>query len=241
MPETAPPPGTGADPTAVPGAAGWPAPYDPNAPGGTPRPAVPPPGPAGAPPVPPWPGGAPGPGWPPVGYPPPYAYPTGTPPRSSSGWVVPVVVTVVIALVLAFCGCVGLGVLGSFVDDSTTSGQPYDPEFDEPDGGLAEEPTDAAPPVPATTPSGGPGRFTVRYEVSGTGPVDIQFYDANANFLQIDGVPPPWRLAFTANDRERVQIIASPTGSGKASCRITINGKVVSQDSGEWGATCFGW
>ncbi|MCP3784215.1 MmpS family protein [Micromonospora sp. A3M-1-15] len=216
-------------------------PHDPTAPGGTPRPAVPAPGPAGGPPVPPWPGGAPGPGWPPVGYPPPYAYPTAAPRRSSGGWVVPVVVTVVIALVLAFCGCVGLGVLGSFVDDSTTSGQPYDPEFDEPDGGLAEDPTDAAPPVPATTPSGGPGRFTVRYEVGGTGAVDIQFYDANADFLQIDGVPPPWRLAFTANDRERVQIIASPTGSGEASCRITINGKVVSQDSGEWGATCFGW
>ncbi|MFE9954489.1 MmpS family transport accessory protein [Micromonospora sp. NPDC005299] len=152
-----------------------------------------------------------------------------------------VVVTVVVALVLAFCGCVGFGVLGSFVDDSTTSGQPYDPEFGEPDGGLGGEPTDAAPLVPAATPSGGPGRFSVVYEATGTGTVDVQFYDANADFFQFDGMRSPWRLAFTANDRERVQVIASPTGSGEASCRITINGKVVSQDSGEYGATCFGW
>ncbi|SCE99290.1 MmpS family transport accessory protein [Micromonospora chaiyaphumensis] len=152
-----------------------------------------------------------------------------------------VVVTVVIALVLAVCGCVGFGVLGSFVDGSTNSGQPFDPEFDEPDGGFAEEPTEAAPPAPVATPSGGPGRFTVVYEVTGTATVDVQFYDANADFFQFDGVRSPWRMALTANDRERVQIIASPVGSGEASCRITIDGKVVSEDSGEYGATCFGW
>ncbi|MGY0002865.1 MmpS family transport accessory protein [Micromonospora sp. I033] len=256
------PPTPGMDPTAAPGPAGWPdpgagpgpagwtgpgatvPPSGPNALGGTPYPAAPPVGPAGVPgtaPAPPWPGSSPGSGWPPAGYPPPYAYPSTAPRRSPGGWVVAVVVTVVIALVLAFCGCVGLGVLGSFVDDSTTSGQPYDPEFDEPGGGLAGEPTDGVRPVPATTPSGGRGRFTVVYEVTGTDAVDVQFYDANADFLQFDGVPPPWRLAFTANDRERVQIIASPTDSGEASCRITIDGKVVSQDSGEYGATCFGW
>ncbi|MET8836177.1 MmpS family transport accessory protein [Micromonospora sp. NPDC004540] len=229
------PPGPGTDPTATPGPAGW------TTPGAGPGPAGPPVHPAGAPGAPPWPGGASGPGWPPAGYPPPYAYPGPAPRRSGGNWVVAVVVTVVVALVLAFCGCVGLGVLGSFVDDSATSGQPYDPEFDEPDGGLAGEPTDDAAPVPATTPSGGPGRFRVVYEVTGTAAVDVQFYDANADFLQLDGVRSPWRLAFTANDRERVQIIASPTGSGEASCRITIDGKVVSQDSGEYGATCFGW
>ncbi|MGV9807950.1 MmpS family transport accessory protein [Micromonospora chersina] len=238
-----PPPGSGA----APGAAGWTPPHYPNNPGGTPRPAVPAPGPAGAPPVPPWPGGAPGPGWPPVGYPPPYAYPTGAPPRSSGGWVVPVVVTVVIALVLAFCGCVGLGVLGSFVDDSTTSGQPYDPEFDEPDGGLADDPTPtaAAPPVPATTPSGGRGRYTVVYEVTGTGAANVDFYDANGDFLHVDGMRPPWRLAFTTNDRKHLQIVALPDNQRRdgLTCRITIDGKVVSRDSSATGgiATCFGW
>ncbi len=256
-PGTPPPPGPGTDPAAAPGPTGWTSPGAPpgpagwaapgaaphsaqSVPGGTPRPATPPGYPAG-PPAPPWPGGAPGPGWPPAGYPPPYAYPASVPRRSTGGWVVAVVVTVVVALVLAFCGCVGLGVLGSFVDDSATSGQPYDPEFDEPDGGLAGDPTEGAPPIPATTPSGGRGRFTVVYEATGAGTVDVQFYDANAAFLQVDGVRSPWRLAFTANDRERVQIIASPTDSGEASCRITIDGKVVSQDSGEYGATCFGW
>ncbi|MET7968004.1 MmpS family transport accessory protein [Micromonospora sp. NPDC005305] len=161
-----------------------------------------------------------------------------------------VVVTVVIALVLAVCGCVGFGVLGSFVDDSATSGQPYDPGFDdpgfgEPDGGLAGEPTDPAPPVPATTPSGGRGRFTVRYEVTGTGAANVQFYDANGDFLNVDGVQPPWRLAFTANDRQRVQIVAlaEDQRNDGVTCRITIDGKVVSQDSSATGgiATCFGW
>ncbi|MET8909900.1 MmpS family transport accessory protein [Micromonospora sp. NPDC004551] len=232
-PGTPPAPTGWAAPEPVPGPPGWagprfPPPVDPNHPGTVPAP--------------PWPGGPPGPGWPPAGYPPPYAYPGSAPPRRSAGGrAAAVVVTVVIALVLAVCGCVGLGVLGSFVDDSTTSGQPSDPEFDEPDGGLAGEPTDDAPPAPVATPSGGPGRFSVVYEVTGTGAVDVQFYDANADFFQIDGVPAPWRMALTANDRERVQVIATPTGSGTASCRIIIDGKVVSRDSGEYGATCFGW
>ncbi|MEU1684448.1 MmpS family transport accessory protein [Micromonospora sp. NPDC005707] len=163
-----------------------------------------------------------------------------------------VVVTVVIALVLAFCGCVGLGVLGSFVDDSATSGQPYEPDFDEPgfgepDGGPGGEPTptEAAPPVPATTPSGGRGRFTVVYEVTGTGAANVDFYDANGDFLHVDGMQPPWRLAFTADDRKRVQIVALPDDQRRdgLTCRITIDGKVVSRDSSATGgiATCFGW
>jgi hypothetical protein len=153
---------------------------------------------------------------------------------------VAIVVTVLIALMLAVCGCVGFGVLGSFVDGSATSGQPYDPELDEPGGDLAGEPTDG-PRAPVATPSGGPGRFRVVYEVTGAATVDVQFYDANADFFQLDGVRSPWRLAITANNRERVQVLASPTGSGEVSCTITIDGKVVSRDSGAYGATCFGW
>ncbi|MCZ7435410.1 MmpS family transport accessory protein [Micromonospora sp. WMMC241] len=151
------------------------------------------------------------------------------------------VITLVAAVVLAVCGCVGLGALGGFVDGVASSGEPYDEPYiygpDEPD--LA--PTSQAPATPVTTPSGGPGRFTVVYEVTGADQVYLQFYDADANFLQIEDVDAPWRLRFTANDRERVQIIASPSESGEVTCRITIDGKVVSRDSGEYGATCFGW
>jgi hypothetical protein len=164
---------------------------------------------------------------------------------------VAVVVTVVVALVLAFCGCVGLGVLGSFVDGSDSSGQPYDdpefggPGFGEPDDGVAEETTEPTPPAPATTPSGGRGRFAVTYEVTGTGAANIQFYDADGEFLQFDRVQPPWRLTLTADNRERVQIVALAEDQQKdgVSCRITIDGKIVSRDSSATGgvATCFGW
>ncbi|MEV0000919.1 MmpS family transport accessory protein [Micromonospora sp. NPDC050980] len=150
-------------------------------------------------------------------------------------------ITLVAAVVLAACGCVGLGVLGGFVDGMTSSGEPYDEPYvygpDEPD-----EPTTAAPVTPATTPSGGPGRYTVVYEVTGTDDVSVQFYDADGDFHQLDAVAAPWRLRFTANDRQKVQIVVGATESdGGASCRITINGKVVSRNSGGWGVACFGW
>ncbi|MFI7219032.1 MmpS family transport accessory protein [Micromonospora maritima] len=203
------------------------------APGGGPNPPGWPP--AAYPPAAPLPGA-----YPPGPYPPPYAYPGGAPRRSAGGWVVGLVVTVVAALVLAFCGCVGLGVLGAFVDDSTSSGEPYgDPYLDDPDG-VTDEP---APAVPVTTPSGGPGRFTVVYEVTAAGPVDVQFYDAGENLLHLDDVASPWRLRFTANNRERVQVTATPAGPdpGDVTCRITVDGKEVYRNSGRWGATCFGW
>ncbi|MFE9688473.1 MmpS family transport accessory protein [Micromonospora sp. NPDC005806] len=246
----APAPWTPRDPLAAPQPWAPPTPWSPDASGsgatppGAPRPALPP----LAPPTPvahPWPGYA-APGWPPPGYPPPYAYP-GAPPRPSSGGrIAAIVIAVTAFLMLVVCGCVGLAAIGSLTADPVASGDPYyDPGYGEPDqsdagdGGLV---TGEPVPSPATTPSGGPGRLQVVYEVTGTGPVDVEFYDANADFLQVYGVPSPWRLALSANDRERVQIIASPgDGTDAVTCRITIGGKVVSQDSGEYGATCFGW
>ncbi|GAB3090990.1 MmpS family transport accessory protein [Micromonospora schwarzwaldensis] len=181
--------------------------------------------------------------YPPGPYPPPYAYPGGAPRRSNAGWAIGLVITLVVALVLAVCGCVGLGALGGLTDRRSGSGEPYERPFidgpAEPDG-FADEPT-PAPDVPVTTPSGGPGRFTVVYEVTGTGRIPVQFYDADATFHQID-VKAPWRLRFTANDRQRVQVIvANSTSVGEVSCRITIDGTVVSRRSGEWGVACFGW
>ena len=200
--------------------------------------------PPGGPGAPPWPGGAPGSGWPPAAYPPPYAYPTVAPRRSAGGWAVAIVLTVIVAVVLAFCGCVGLGVLGSFVDDPGASGEPYDPEFDGLDAGPTDEPADEASPVPATTPSGGPGRLTVVYEVTGSGAANVQFYDANGVFRYANRVQPPWRLAFTANDRKHLQIVALAADQSKdgVTCRITVDGTVVSRDSSATGgmASCFG-
>ncbi|KAB1117032.1 MmpS family transport accessory protein [Micromonospora aurantiaca] len=261
---------SGTDPASSPsgtgrpvGEQGWAAPADPAA---TPRPAVPPasgdpqaPGFPGAPGWPSQPGvpdfsaqpawtpGAypPGPhksgSYPPGPYPPPYAYPGMPPRRSGGGWVAGLVIGIVTVLALIVCGCVGLSFLGRSMTEGTASGDRYDgPLYGEPDG-WADEPT-GPPARPVTTPSGGPGRFTVLYEVTATdGEAEVQFYDADANFHQPGAVDTPWRLSLTANDRERVQIIASPVESGEVTCRITVNGKVVSTDSGEYGATCFGW
>ncbi|SBT51383.1 MmpS family transport accessory protein [Micromonospora narathiwatensis] len=219
-------------PTGYPAPTGHPAPTGPAGPLGGPVPA---PG-ATPPPGHPWPG-HPTPAWPPASYPPPYAYP-GPPPPANGGRTAAIVVGIVIAvLALVFCGCVGLGVLGSFYDEQVSSSEPYEPGYGVPDEEVASVP----PNNPATTPSGGPGSLTVTYEVTGGDSAYIQFYDANGDFFQVEDVQTPWRMAFTANDRERVQIIASPTQSGEVSCKITINGKVVSQNSGENAATCFGW
>ncbi|WP_349880328.1 MmpS family transport accessory protein [Micromonospora sp. HUAS YX12] len=248
------------------GEPGWAAPADPAA---TPRPAVPPasgdPQPSGVPGPPGWPSqpgtpDAPGfpaqPGWtpgayppgpyqpgayPPGPYPPPYAYPGMPPRRSGSGWAAGLVIGIVTVLALIVCGCVGLSFLGSTLDDRAASGERYDgPIYGEPDG-WADEPS-APPARPATTPSGGPGRFTVRYEVTGSeGEAEVQFYDANGDFHQLDSVDSPWRLRFTTSDRERVQIVTSAGRAGQVTCRITIDGKVVSTNSGRWGVACFGW
>ncbi|MEU1812262.1 MmpS family transport accessory protein [Micromonospora aurantiaca (nom. illeg.)] len=243
-PETA----SGTDPATSPsgtgrpvGEPGWAAPADPTA---TPRPAVPPA--SGAPHAPGFPAYPPGPyqsgSYPPGPYPPPYAYP-GMPPRrgGGGGWVVGLVIGIVTVLALIVCGCLGLSFLGRSLNEGTASGDRYgEPLYGEP-GGWADDPT-RPPARPVTTPSGGPGRFTVLYEVTATdGEAEVQFYDAAANFHQPGAVDTPWRLSFTANDRERVQIIASPVESGDVTCRITVNGKVVSKDSGAYGATCFGW
>ncbi|MFC0096369.1 MmpS family transport accessory protein [Micromonospora marina] len=250
------------------GEPGWAAPADPVA---MPRPAVPPvpgdpqasglPGAAGRPSQPGAPGHPAPPGWgpgayppgpyqagsyppgphPPGPYPPPYAYPGMPAQRGGNGWVAGLVIGIVTVLALIVCGCVGLSFLGRAMDGGSASGERYDdPFYGEPDG-WADEPT-PPPATPATTPSGGPGRFTVLYEVTGSeGEAEVQFYDANGDFHLLDSVDSPWRLRFTTSDRERVQIVTSAGRAGQVTCRITIDGKVVAQNSGRWGVACFGW
>lgn len=187
----------------------------------------------------PWPGyGVPA--WPPAGYPPPYAYPGAPQTRTSGGQIAAIVAAVATVLVLIFCGCVGVGLVGGLYGDPGTPEEPYgQPVEGDTDGPVGADPARS----PAATPSGGPGELTVVYEVTGGALVDVQFYDANGDFYQFDGVRSPWRMMFTANDRHQVQIIASPAGpaGGTVTCRITIDGKVVSRDSGGYGAVCFGW
>ncbi|WP_319463361.1 MmpS family transport accessory protein [Micromonospora sp. RTP1Z1] len=189
------------------------------------------------------------PGWPPPGDPPPYAHPGAPPPPTGGGRIAAVVIAVVTVLALGVCGCLGVaGFLGAVRSEPTATGEPFDEPYPgEPGNDVTGDTggaTQGTSQNPAATPSGGPGRLKVVYEVTGANPVDLQFYDANGDFFQLDGMRSPWRLAFTANDRQRVQLIASPgdpAGTGKVTCRITINGKVVSQVTGRWGTACFGW
>ncbi|MGW5668210.1 MmpS family transport accessory protein, partial [Micromonospora sp. NPDC003776] len=183
--------------------------------------------------------------WPPPGYPPPYAYPGGAPGGTGGGRIVAVVVTVVAVVVLAVCGCLGVGVLGSLTEGEAGPDEgPWPTELDDTAGADGESPAATPTRSPAVTPSAGTGRFSVVYEVTGAGPVDIQFYDANGDFLEYEEVASPWRLAISADDRERVQVLVQPgeeAESDTVGCRITIDGKVVSTDTDDYGATCFGW
>ncbi|WP_233607848.1 MmpS family transport accessory protein [Micromonospora chalcea] len=217
---------------AQPGAPGWPA--QPGAPGSSPPPSAYQPGTYPPGPYPPT-------AYPPGPYPPPYAYPGMPPRRSGGGWAVGVVVGIVTVLALIVCGCVGLAFLGSTMDDGSAAGTGYEePIYGEP-GDWTDDPS-APPARPATTPSGGPGKYTVLYEVTGSeGDAEVQYYDANGDFHQLNLVDSSWRLRFTTNNRERVQIVTMPGSAAGLTCRITIDGKVVSQKSGRWGVTCFGW
>ncbi|MFG2057746.1 MmpS family transport accessory protein [Micromonospora sp. NPDC048930] len=215
------------------------------APVAAPRPATPP---VGALPGHPWPGYAPS-SWPPPGYPPSYAYPGARPPRTGRGLAI-VLVAVGTALVLALCGCLGLGVLGSLVDDPADSyegsagswpTEPYEPdESAGTDSGLV---TAAPTRSPAVTPSGGVGRHTVVYEVTGSTLADLEYYDANGDFVQTERVRLPWRLRLTADGTDRVMMLvrhADDTESSPLGCRIVVDGKVVAQETTEYGADCYG-
>ncbi|MBQ1044589.1 hypothetical protein KBX35_03545 [Micromonospora sp. C32] len=218
--------------TGPPGAPDWSA--QPGNPGSPPQPGAYHPG---AYPPGPYPSAA----YPPGPYPPPYAYPGMPPRRSGGGWAVGVVVGIITVLALIVCSCAGLAVIGSTMDDGTAAGSGYEePIYGEP-GEWTDE-SSASPAGPATTPSGGPGKYTVLYEVTGSkGDAEVQYYDANGDFHQFNLVDSSWRLRFTTNNRERVQIVTLPGSAAGLTCRITIDGKVVSQKSGRWGVTCFGW
>ncbi|MFR9774721.1 MmpS family transport accessory protein [Micromonospora sp. MS34] len=204
---------------------------------------------AGGPPAPPWPGHAPS-GWPPPAYPPPYAHPyahPGTRPQTGIGGLATTLIAVGVVLVLAFCGCVGLGVLSAVVDDPTAD------SYDGSEGAWPDEPDENGDPdrglitavptrSPAVTPSGGAGRLTVVYEVTGTAPADLEYYDANGDFIQAERVELPWRLKLTTDGTERVMVLTShsePADTSPLGCRIMVNGKLVAEETNEYGADCY--
>ncbi|MBM0260850.1 MmpS family transport accessory protein [Micromonospora sp. 4G55] len=163
-----------------------------------------------------------------------------------------IVIAVVAVLVLGVCGCVGVGsaLVGRY---SPTADEPYydpDPYYsDDYDEDAPESTWSPPPPVqpstPAATPSRGRGRFAVTYEVTGQGTADVQYYDANGDFIRLDGVRLPWRKKIRTDDANRVIVIASKTDNDGRTigCSTTVAGRAPVTDSVDgwgWQVTCAG-
>jgi hypothetical protein len=154
-------------------------------------------------------------------------------------------------VVLGICACL------SFADRLVGTADEHDPErpfahlprpYQQTTGGgwPTAEPAPTTPPAtpartvaPARTPSDGPGTVTVVYEVTGRGPADVEFYDANGDFVQAEGVTLPWRMRLRTHDAERVMVVVTgPDRNGMIGCRVTVDGRTVARDGGRWQVNC---
>ncbi|MGW1058351.1 MmpS family transport accessory protein [Micromonospora rubida] len=192
-----------------------------------------------------WPGQGGQGGWPPAGYPPPFAYP-GQPAVRSDGStkVIGLVIGLVVALVIGLCGCVCLAGVLTSPDDRTSATDPWygDPSAPDEDGEAVEASPDPEPTrSPAIRPSNGAGRVTVVYEVTGQGPVYLQYYDASGDLIQTENVKLPWRKSFRMADASRVMVLASSNDSPYGvNCRITVDGRTVARDDSGYWVNCTG-
>ncbi|MEU7972560.1 MmpS family transport accessory protein [Micromonospora sp. NPDC049089] len=205
----------------------------------------------------------PGTGWPPPGYPPPYAYP-GHPQgpsktTTSSGRIVGIVVAAVVALVLLVCGC--LCVAGLWLDQTDpdpVAEEPWvvpdDDGWTEPTTGpiIPERPTAPQPPTtsptpskkPVTRPTSGPAPVTVVYQLSGSGVVDLAYFDAESDLIHVDGQKLPWSTTIRTNGKTRVMVEArwaDDEGERPLDCTVTVTGAgkpVVKKIRGYWATSC---
>ncbi|MET8303066.1 MULTISPECIES: MmpS family transport accessory protein [unclassified Micromonospora] len=181
------------------------------------------------------PGSSARPGRVPGSLPPLYAHPAPPTRRSGGSWAFGIVTVLAILAV----GRIWMFYINSPINGGTAPGGSYDAPTPVRSSERAVTPERRFS-TPATTPSGGPGRFTVLYEVTGTArEAVVLFHDADAKFLQPDNVAMPWRLKFTTNNRDQVRLVATSIGSGNVTCQITIDGQVVVSHSGRYGVDCF--
>ncbi|SCF18122.1 MmpS family transport accessory protein [Micromonospora saelicesensis] len=204
----------------------------------------------------------PGTGWPPPGYPPPYAYP-GYPqvpgkPATSGGRIVGVVAAAFVVLVLLVCGCLCAG--GLWLDPTNSDPIAEDPWVVPDDDGWTEPTTgpiipgrpttrpSTAPPTPSkkpiTRPTSGPAPVTVVYELSGSGVVDLAYFDAESDLIHVDGQKLPWRTTIRTNGKTRVMVEArwaDDEGERPLDCTVTVTGAgkpVVNKTRGYWSTSC---
>ena len=180
--------------------------------------------------------------------------------RGRDGRTTTVVLSVFAAVVLAVCGF--LGVAGLLVnlpvhpfgepraaeprqEEPTTADESEDQDAEADQGGPP--PADPTPTrKPAATPSSGPGRFAVAYEVTGQGPANILYYDADGYPVELDGVRLPWRTKISTDDPGRASVWANKgddKGGRTIACAMTVNGGrpvTESADDRAWRVSCGG-
>ncbi|MGK5673152.1 MmpS family transport accessory protein [Micromonospora sp. URMC 106] len=109
----------------------------------------------------------------------------------------------------------------------------------------AAAPPTSAPPATASATPGPSWPATVVYEATGTGPADIEYYDAAGQFRQLSGKKLPWRLSFVSDgSTQRMVVVTQRTdGAPTMGCRVTIGGTETGPpkiSNGGWRATCAG-
>ncbi|MGK5742807.1 MmpS family transport accessory protein [Micromonospora sp. URMC 103] len=155
----------------------------------------------------------------------------------------------VLAVVLLVAGGVGLDAYVTARPDHQARDEAA-PDDEWPGRGTVGSVAATTPPAPsaapATTPSTGPGRIRVVYEVTGQGRADILYWDANGEPVWLEGARLPWRKSIRTDRRDRVMVQAArmaATGGKKLSCTLSTDGGTPvteAVDSTGWRASCFG-
>lgn len=175
-------------------------------------------------------------------------------PHWGDGRTTTIVLSVFAVVVLAVCGFLGVAGLlvnlpvHAFADppvaEEPQQNAPSTPEADR--TGPRPTPTPTPTRKPASTPSNGPGRVTVAYDVTGQGPVDIQYHDADGYLVQIEGVRLPWHQTIRTDDPGQAYVMANKAddrGGRTIACSLTIDGgDPVTESTGDggWRVSCGG-
>lgn len=140
-------------------------------------------------------------------YPPPQ-YPPAPPPRKRGRGLL----IGILALVLLVCG------IGVAIAAATQGGGKSDTQGPGAQTGAADTKNNA-------------GKKTVILEVTGAKAADVT-YGLNANQSQENDAKVPWKKTLTSGETLTIAtVVAQNKGSGTISCKVTVNGKVVKENS----------
>ncbi|MEU1687802.1 MmpS family transport accessory protein [Micromonospora sp. NPDC005707] len=172
------------------------------------------------------------------------------PPRFGDDRRTTVLLAAFAAVVLLVCGGLAVTSLTLSLPDQPyrhdAASQPQAPD------GPAESHTDETPVAeptpdrsptrkPASTPSNGPGRFAIAYAVTGQGPADIQYRDADGYLIQLEAVPLPWRRTIHTDQPGLMYMQAAKAfdeGERTITCAVVVDGRRVTETVGPGGWRC---